>query len=539
MQWADAEPESRAAGSETWHSDGMTMPARPPKDRDTIGFGEAPDWINPVSTESRLADYVAAVWAGRWIVVLTVALAFAGALVYVTKAEKVYEAHAQLLATPVPASPSTTGLGLIQQSSDPLRDVETFAGFVKTTPVAVRVQQSLGSNESAQGLRAKIKVAPIAESDIIDIAADASSAARAQVLADAFARAAVAERTAELYRQLDVLIPRLKAQLAALGSNDSAGRSAIADQLAQLQTLRAGADPTVRVQALADLPSSPISPRKTLTIVAAIFAGLVAGIGLVFVIQLIDPRLRREDELRQRFRLPIIARVPRKPRHGRFRGLGPITPDLVAPPASDAYRSLGGVLSRARGPERGARVVLVTGVTPRDGKTTTALNLAATLAASETAVILIEGDVGRPSIGQALNIPVSEGVEDVLSGHLNLEDSLLDAVVTTNTGSQKLRMLLATTNGGDMHPLSPGALRALLGKARGICDWIVIDAPPLMFAPELLSAAEMLDEVLLVVRLGNTNVRHLEDTAETLAQHGIRPAGFVVVGTAPHGRYYY
>jgi Mrp family chromosome partitioning ATPase len=59
-----------------------------------------------------------------------------------------------------------------------------------------------------------------------------------------------------------------------------------------------------------------------------------------------------------------------------------------------------------------------------------------------------------------------------------------------------------------------------------------------MFAPDLLSGSRHLDAVLLVVRLGNTNVSNLVETAEMLAQHHVRPLGFVVVGTSGRPDYY-
>ncbi len=66
----------------------------------------------------------------------------------------------------------------------------------------------------------------------------------------------------------------------------------------------------------------------------------------------------------------------------------------------------------------------------------------------------------------------------------------------------------------------------------------MVDAPPLIYAPDVLSAADLFDDVLLVVRLGNTNIRNLDETAEMLAHSGIRPAGLVVVGTSGHREYY-
>jgi O-antigen/teichoic acid export membrane protein/Mrp family chromosome partitioning ATPase/LPS O-antigen subunit length determinant protein (WzzB/FepE family) len=506
----------------------------------------AADWIVPVDTERNFAAYLAAIWAGRWIVVVVVVAALAGAVAYVEAAPKVYEAHAQLLITPLPATASVTGLGLIQQSAVPQNDIETGAGFVTTTAVAQRVRQALGTNQSTQHLLNNITVSPIANTDDVDIAARANSPAQAVRLADAFANATVADRTATLSSLLTQRISTIERQIAGLGTSNGPAKNALETQLGQYETLQTGSNPNVRVQALANPPTSPISPKKALTLVAGLVGGLVAGIGLVFLIQLLDPRLRREEELREGFRLPILARIPRAPRRSRKRRGGPMVPNQLTPEATDAFRTLRAVLSSRKSGNRQGRTVLVTGPTPFDGKSTTAINLAATLAAADERVLLIEGDIRRPSIGAALNIAVPddaasvlENDESVLFGRYTLEDALVDTALAEGENSPHLRMLLAPNrNGADTPPLSPAAFRSMLTAARSITDWVVIDAPPLIYAPELLSASGMVDDVILVVRLGNTNLGNLSETAEMLSQYGIRPTGFVVVGTSGHSEYY-
>ena len=173
---------------------------------------------------------------------------------------------------------------------------------------------------------------------------------------------------------------------------------AIRAALASLETLRTASDPSLSVETKADVPSSPSSPRPALSIAGGLLAGLVLGIGGAFVSQALDQRLRREEQLRRLYRLPILARIPLRPRSRTHRALGPLA---LSPATSEAYRTLRGTLAvsrRASG--SGSHAILVTGSSPSEGKTTTAINLSSSLATAGHNVILIEADLRRPGSGR-------------------------------------------------------------------------------------------------------------------------------------------
>ncbi|MDQ6807734.1 MAG: Wzz/FepE/Etk N-terminal domain-containing protein, partial [Actinomycetota bacterium] len=90
------------------------MPSK--RSETSVPSNGAKDWIAPVDKEFGLAREAAGIWAGRWIILGVVVLALAGAGLYLARASKVYEAHAHLLVTSLPAAPSLSGLGLILQS---------------------------------------------------------------------------------------------------------------------------------------------------------------------------------------------------------------------------------------------------------------------------------------------------------------------------------------------------------------------------------------------------------------------------------------
>ena len=170
-------------------------------------------------------------------------------------------------------------------------------------------------------------------------------------------------------------------------------------------------------------------------------AGLVLGVGGAFAAQTLDPRLRREEQLRALYRLPVLARIPEE---NRGRSANVVAPHQLSPAGVEAFRTLRATLSAPRGRETGrARAVMITGAGPAEGKTTTALNLAASFALAGKRVILIEADLRRPKIGGALRVRATRGIASVLIDGLPLSEALL----TTEAYGENLKLLLVDRAG--------------------------------------------------------------------------------------------
>lgn len=488
--------------------------------------GPGQSWLGARAPRAELARYVQLARSHWAMIVAFVAAGLIAAFVYTSLAPKSYKAQASLLVTPVAVTdPNLVGLPLIRDTSDPTAAVLTVSQLASSSQVASLVAAKLGGNPSE--LLSHITATPVTQSEIIAVQATASSPTRAARLANAFAQQTVQTRTNAMHAQLATLIPSLKADMRGLTPAEATG---VESQLAVFETLQVSPDPTVRVSSLASRPSAPASNRK-LAMGAGGFAGLVLGLLAVLGLQALDPKLRDEEQLREIFDLPVLARVPRQ-----RAGHAPLTPDELTASVSDAFRALRAGFTLKQGDEGQGRAILVSGDTAGDGKTTVALNLATSLVAAGKQVMLIEADMRRPSIGPALKLRAPHGLAETL----HERNDLVDAVVWMRPFGPQLEFLLAGgADARDIDRISSASVSKLVHEACSMCDFVVIDAPPLIDVAEALPFAREADDVLLVARVGNSHTRKMSDLGELLAREGIVPAGVVLVGAAERGGGYY
>jgi succinoglycan biosynthesis transport protein ExoP len=493
-----------------------------------------PDWLAPQGPREGLSHYVEVLRTRIGLIIAcAVAVTFVAG-VYATLAPKKWKATSHLLISPVNGQNNFIGLPLITSSSNPGGDISTAASFVTTPEVGALVAARIGGTTGSAILGAADAV-PVAQSNIVAITATASSAGRAQAIANAFAIEAVAARTNTLHRALESIIPTLRAELRNLPPTQQTGTGSLGERLAYLETLRAGPDPTISVAALAQRPAGPSWPRKKLSLVAGLLVGLVLGLGAAFALEALDPRIRHEETLRRIFRLPVLARIPRERRYARNL---PLRPAELSPVAQESYRMLRVALG-VRGQGNTTRSLMITGSTASEGKSSVALNLAATIAFAGNKVILVEADLRRPSVARALDLaakPGKRGTAGVLMGEIALKDAL----ITVRQLTDNLRVLLVEQSAPY---LADGLLAAsddLVEQAEDLADYVVFDAPPVTEVSDALPLSQHVDDVLITVRLGHSRIDQLIKLGEVLTRLNVRPTGLVVVtdDTRQGGGYY-
>ncbi len=484
------------------------------------------DWFVEPSPGEGLARSVDILRARWWVVALVAALTLLATLAILPQLQKVYEARASVLVEPVPNSDENlVGLGLPRDSSDPTRNIETVSQLIVTPQVAARVLATLHLKMTQRDLLKHVAAVPVAQSNIVAVTARAATPELAVRLANAFSQSAIVLRTDRLHAELDQMIPRLRAQVAHLSGTEQAAAPTLIAKLQELETLRALPDPTLHVASVAELPRSPVSPRSTLSLAAALLCGAILGVAVVLGKELIDPRLQREDDLR-RYRLPVLARVPTRRPGSRSNREGPLLPRASSHAVLEAYQLLAATVAASSGDPESGWSLAVTGPTPAAGKSTTALNLAAALSHLNLRVVLVEGDP-RSGLATALGVDPGLGLGAVTTARTPLRKALVDG----SRVAPGVRLLLQETNTSTTTVMSGQTVAGLVRDAKSTSDWVVFDSPPPNYVSDGLTIATAVDMVIVVVRLGVTRTRELAELAELFAQQRIEPLGFVVIGS--------
>lgn len=185
-------------------------------------------------------------------------------------------------------------------------------------------------------------------------------------------------------------------------------------------------------------------------------------------------------------------------------------------------------------PGTGCKCVGVTSPTPGDGKSTTAANLAVSLAQIGKRVLLVDCDMRLPTVAHSFRISPAPGLSDFLTGQAPVEE------VVRRVENYSISVMTA----GNIPPDPTGLLEArqlesLFAAFRTIYDYVIVDLPPVTTVPDAAILSRYLDGYLLVVREKQTRHRDLVEMLKQLQLADARVLGFTSVGCDAGGSRYY
>ncbi|MEJ2737932.1 MAG: polysaccharide biosynthesis tyrosine autokinase, partial [Anaerolineae bacterium] len=301
--------------------------------------------------------------------------------------------------------------------------------------------------------------------------------------------------------------------------------SALLSSYSNIGLAEANSGATVTVVSAAARPTAPFRPQVVRTTLLAVAVGSLLAVGVAFLIEYLDDTVKIPQDL-QPMGLTVLAMVQRVNQDGRNS-----MPQLYAVNqpkslAAEAYRTLRTNLQFSS-LDRPLRSLVVTSAVATEGKTTTAANLAVVMAQAGKRVVLVDGDLRRPSAHRLFDLSNESGLTTALVEDLDALGGFLRATEVEN-----LRVLAAG-------PVPPDLLHKLEEEA----DVIVLDTPPILVVADASVLSARTDGVLLVVNTGRTRRAAVQQAVDGLRQVGAQLLGCVLNMVSTRGgrssQYYY
>ncbi len=534
-----------------------------------------------------LGDYVGVVWRRKWIVLLVTLLLAGAATLYAKHQQTLYSATSQVLYSPTSApatqqanNKSLSGnAGAWANSNVALASSQTFDRYVlgrlklaDRTPADLQAQTTVAVDATGNNLIVTVSdpnqgtatrlAAAIANSFPMFLVSQGVQATitkdQGLILQDIAAlqgpKAEIAAGLIMMSAGAPVLDKNGNEQIdpAKVGKTklDLANkRNIIAQDQAKLTNLTpTQAGDIEYTVAEPSTGATQTQPQVAKTVAIGAFIGLVLGMFLAFLQDVLDTRIRDAEDVGRRLRLPLLARIPSPPKAvgNGLVALADPAPPLV--PSSEAYRiaklNLASVLNR--NPD--VRTIMFTSAGDDEGTSQTAANLAIVLARSGKHVILVDANLRRPVQGEFFGLDDRAGLSDVLAGRARLADALtgvdvgrhgaVDAAANGRGAVDGILEVLpagaATVDAAEL--LDSRTATELVLTLRSRADIVLIDAPAMLPVTDAMVLASKVDGVIVVSRArlaSRPTVVALRRALDNCPAPGV---GFVFTGASPGAR---
>lgn len=285
-------------------------------------------------------------------------------------------------------------------------------------------------------------------------------------------------------------------------------------------------------------PPSQIGTNLRQKVLLGLLVGLLLGLGGAFFLEYLDQTIKSASDVERATGMPVLGLIPYETKlatgsNGRRKSilvLHKLNPD---DPAVEAYRALRTNVTFVAA-DKPLQFVAVTSPGPGEGKSTTAANLAITLAAGGSRTLLIDGDLRRPLQHRAFGLVQDPGLTDILIGRVTPREAVRPGV------AEKLDVLPS----GSIPPnpselLGSEAMQRLIGALRHDYEFIVMDTPPALAVTDATIVATSADATIVVMRSGDTEEVAAQRTVDQLRRVHARIAGAVLNGVSQrHDQYY-
>jgi capsular exopolysaccharide synthesis family protein len=504
-------------------------------------------------TRTSLNDYLAVLRRRKSVVILAVVLVPLAAVLLSKLQEAQYEASSLVLLKRQSLAATVTGSqdpGLLQ---DPELVGRTQARVAEVSELAENVLKATGlTGERTPGaLLAATTIEPLPQTDVVlrFIVQDRDPAIAAKLAGE------YAEQYTIYRRKLDTEAynaarQQLEHRIAGLRASGVDSDSGLYQTLVEKsQTLATLAALQISNASVLRRPAGAyqVAPRTFYNAVLGLMVGVVLGVGLAFLLEALDRRVRPDEDLASLLSLPLLARLPAPPRQADARELAMMS--RVDTSEAEAFRRLRANLELA---DVGfaARTIMVTSASRGEGKSTTVANLAVALARAGRNVALVDLDVRKPTLGAFFGLRGRPGITQVAAGTVALQDALVRVPLSVVRGLGEGRAGAAPAGTLDLLgvgsiPANPGEFVASDGVARALdalsnqYDVVLVDTPPLLVVSDSVVLSRRVDAAIVVVRLNLTDREMLAELSRALRNCPCAMLGYVVTGAESYEAYGY
>lgn len=304
----------------------------------------------------------------------------------------------------------------------------------------------------------------------------------------------------------------------------------------------------------ARIPSSSVSPKPVRDGILGVLVGLLLGVGISFLREQLNDRLRSADEVEQISGLPLLARLPLDDETAKG-SAGVVVLERPNSPLAEAVRSLRTSIQYL-GVDQPIKLIVVTSSMPGEGKSLVAANLAAMFAQADYRTLLVSADLRRSSIDEVFGKhPPSPGLTGLIApakrgtavpaangnGARSGDGEEAGRAVVKTPIANLLLLPSGPTPPNPAELLGSRRMSALLLEWAGSADVVILDTPPLLAVTDAAVLAARSDGVVLVAAVNETGRESLKHSVTVLEGTGARLLGVVAnkVPTSGRGAYYY